>query len=138
MMTTFGRFDKGLFTKVHRYTNAYHRTSYSEGFCWKSVLKICSKFTGDHPCRSAISINLLCNFIEIALRHGCSSVSLLHIFWTPFLKNTSEWLLLIFNCGLLTIFFSNIWGSFQKVQWNAIIWFLIFNCGRLTRVFLLF
>ena len=34
------------------------------------------------------------NFIEIALRHGCSPVNLLHIFRTPFLKNTSGWLLL--------------------------------------------
>ena len=34
------------------------------------------------------------NFIEIALRHGCSSVNLLHIFRTPFLKNLSGRLLL--------------------------------------------
>ena len=40
----------------------------------KSVLKICSKLTGEHPCRNAISIKLLSNFIEIALRHGCSPV----------------------------------------------------------------
>ena len=32
---------------------------------------------------------------EIALWHGCSPENLLHIFRTPFLKNTSEWLLLI-------------------------------------------
>ena len=32
---------------------------------------------------------LLCNFIEIALWHGCSSpINLLHIFRTPFYKNT--------------------------------------------------
>ena len=30
------------------------------------------------------------NFIEIALRHGCSPANLLHIFRTPFPKNTSE------------------------------------------------
>ena len=60
----------------------------------KSVLKICSKFTGKHPCRRAISIKLLCNFIEIAPRHGFSPVNLLHIFGIPFLKNTSGWLLL--------------------------------------------
>ena len=29
-----------------------------------------SKFTGEHPCLSAISINLQSNFIEITLRHG--------------------------------------------------------------------
>ena len=31
----------------------------------KSVLKICTKVRGEHPCRSVISIKLLCNFIEI-------------------------------------------------------------------------
>ena len=35
-----------------------------------------------------------CNFIETALRHGCSPVNLLHIFRTPFPKNTSVGLLL--------------------------------------------
>ena len=39
-------------------------------------------------------IKLLCNFIEIALRHGCSLVNLLHIFRTPFPQNTSRRLLL--------------------------------------------
>ena len=34
---------------------------------------------------------------EIALRHGCSPVNLLHTFRAPFSKNTSGWLLL--NCG---------------------------------------
>ena len=33
------------------------------------------------------------NFIETALRHGCSPVNLLHIFRTPFPRNTSGWLL---------------------------------------------
>ena len=40
-------------------------------------------------------INLLCGFIEIALRHGCSPVNLLHVFNTPFSKNTSGRLLLL-------------------------------------------
>ena len=38
--------------------------------------------------------NKVSNFIEIALRHGCSPVNLLHIFRTPFPKNTSGRLLL--------------------------------------------
>ena len=38
---------------------------------------------------------LLCNFIEIELRHRCSPVNLLHIFRKP-AKNTSEGLLLHF------------------------------------------
>ena len=63
---------------------SYYRSSRSEVFCWKDVLKICSKLTEEHPCRSAISIKLLSNFIEIALRHGCSPVNLLHIFQNTF------------------------------------------------------
>ena len=62
-------------------------------FWGKVVLKICSKFSGEHPCRSVISIKLQNNFIGIALRHGCSPVNLLNIFRTPFYKNRSEGLL---------------------------------------------
>ena len=61
----------------------------------KGVLKICSKFTVEHPCRSAISIKLQSNVIEITLRYGCFPVNLLHIFRAPFPKNTSGRLLLI-------------------------------------------
>ena len=67
------------------------------GVTTKGVLKIYSKFTEEHPCRSVISIKLICNFIEITFRHGCSAVNLLLIFRTPFLKNTSGWLLLVFS-----------------------------------------
>ena len=63
----------------------------------RGVLKMCSKFTGEHPCQSAISIRLLCNFIEVTLRNGCFSVNLLHIFLTPFLNITSDGLPLDFS-----------------------------------------
>ena len=53
------------------------RSSHTEVFLEKGILKICSKFTGEHPCRSLISINFLCNFIKIRLRHECSSANLL-------------------------------------------------------------
>ena len=69
-------------------------SSRPEVFLGKGVLNICSKLTGGHLCRSAISIRLLCNFIEIALRHKCPPVDLLHIFRTPFRRNTSRCLLL--------------------------------------------
>ena len=74
-----------------------------EVFLGKGFLKICHKVTGEHPSQSTISKKLLCNFIEIALRHGCSSVNLLHIFSTPFLKNTSGWLLLPLLYGSLKL-----------------------------------
>ena len=46
------------------------RSSSPEVFLGEGALKICSKFTGVHPCQSVTSINLLCNFIKIKLRHG--------------------------------------------------------------------
>ena len=66
-------------------------------FLEKGVLEICSKFTGKHPCRNVISRKLFCNFIEITRRYGCSPVTLLHIFRIFFTKNTSGWLLLLFE-----------------------------------------
>ena len=63
-------------------------------FLEKAVLKIRTKFSGEHPRWSVISIKSLYNFIKIILWHGCSPVNLLHIFRTPFTKNTSRLLLL--------------------------------------------
>ena len=37
-----------------------YRTSFLDVFVGKGVLRICSKFTGEHPCQSVISIKLLC------------------------------------------------------------------------------
>ena len=73
---------------------AVYRSSHPEAFLVKGILKICHKFTEEHPCRSVISIKLLCNFIEITLRYGCSPVNLLHIFRNLFSKNAFGWLLL--------------------------------------------
>ena len=51
---------------------AMNRSSRPEVIFGKDVLNICSsKLTGEHPCRSVISIKSLCNFIEITLRYGC-------------------------------------------------------------------
>ena len=55
------------------------RSGHPKVFLKQGVLKICSKFTREHPYRSLISMKLLCNFIEITLRHGCSPVNLQHI-----------------------------------------------------------
>ena len=65
-------------------------SSRPEVFLEKGVLKICNKLTEEHPCRSVTSIKLQSNFIEITVRHGSSTVNLLHIFRTTFSKNTSE------------------------------------------------
>ena len=91
------------------------RSSHPQVFLGKGVLKICSKFTGEHPCQSAISIKLLCNFIEITLRHRCSPVNLRHIFRTPFSMNTSGWLLLYMIYHQLRLPLS--WLSFLYFLW---------------------
>ena len=46
-------------------------------------------FSGERPCRSVISVTLESSFIEMALRHRCCTVNLLHIFRTALFKNTS-------------------------------------------------
>ena len=77
------------------------RSSRPEVFLIKGVLKICSKFTGEHLSRRVISIKLQSNFIELTFRHGCSPVNLLHICRTPFSQNISWWLLLKVRHGCL-------------------------------------
>ena len=71
-----------------------YKSSRPEVYLRKGALKVCSKFTGEYPCRNAISIKLQRNFIEITLWYGCSPVTLLHIFRTPFPRN---------NCGRLLL-----------------------------------
>ena len=72
------------------------RSSPSEVFLGKGVLKIYSKFTGKHPYQNVISIKLKC---KIIFQHVRSLVNLLHIFRTPLPKNTSRGLLLKYdNC----------------------------------------
>ena len=58
---------------------------------------------------------VLCNFIEITIRHGYSPVNLLHIFRTPFLKNTSGWLLL---CYLWTHWRSKYMPLHKKMKFS--------------------
>ena len=78
------------------------RSSGTEVFLEKGVLKICSKLTENHLCRSAISVKFQ---IKITFRHdfsrGSSPVNLPHIFRIPFLKNTPRWLLLAFDSTIL-------------------------------------
>ena len=62
------------------------RSSYPEVFLGKCIQKTYSKLTREHPCRSAMLINLQGNFIEITLWHGCSPVNLLPICRTSFPK----------------------------------------------------
>ena len=87
-------FYQRLRAKIINCRNFKFRSSPLDVLLGKGVLKIFSKLTGEHPCRSASSINLQSNFIEITLRHGCSLVNLLHVFRTPFPKSTSGGMLL--------------------------------------------
>ena len=44
------------------YPKQLFRSSHPEVFLRKGALKKCSKFTGEHPCRSVTSVKLLWNF----------------------------------------------------------------------------
>ena len=79
------------------------RSNPPEVFLGKGVVKICSKFTRDHPCWSMMA-GMWC------VQHGCSPVNLLHIFRTPLLKNTSGGLLLNSNCSYLG----------QRLRWRIV------------------
>ena len=115
--------------RIGQYTKSRSRISQthsSRGLLSKYFLKICSKFTGEHPWRSVISIKLLCNFIKIKLRHGCSPVNLLHIFRAPFSKNNSRGLLLISPVCIS-----------QKVNVVILaisIWLLIYNFSNINLI----
>ena len=80
---------KTFFHKACQTLFQISRSSGPEVFLGKGVLIICSNFTGEHPCRSTISIKFQSNFIEIARRDGCSFVNMLHIFRAPFPSNNS-------------------------------------------------
>ena len=75
--------------KTTGWFQSWLRNSPPEVFLGKCVLKMCSKFTGEHPRRSVISVKLQSNFIEITLQHECFPVDLLHIFRTSFSRTTS-------------------------------------------------
>ena len=61
--------DKNMCT-VSKFPWNCSRSIHQEVFLRKGVLKTCSKFTGENPYRSVVLIKMLCNFIEITLRHG--------------------------------------------------------------------
>ena len=98
------------------------RSSPSEVIFGKDVLKLCSKFTGGHPCWSAISIKLQSKFIEIALRHECSPVNLLIIFIISSYKNTSRRLLLYLEINKNYLFFSQKIITDQTEFATGIVW----------------
>ena len=85
-------------------------------FLWKSVPKISSIYTGKNPCQSAISIKMQSNFIEIALRHGCSPINLLHIFRTSFTKNTSGWTVCYYHVTYEYVLLLNLLIGFIKIS----------------------
>ena len=64
------------------------RSSNPEVFLGKGVLEICRHL------QENTHVDVQNNFIEIALRNGCSPVNLPHISRTPFTKNASGRLLL--------------------------------------------
>ena len=80
------------------------RSSPSEVYLGKGVLKLCSKFTGEHSCHKGEHFGL------------SSPVNLLHIFRTTFPKISSAsvyyWKLLFITCLHVILVKSNVDASF--------------------------
>ena len=64
------------------------RSSRPEVFLGKGVLKICRKFTGEHPCRSVISIKLLYSFIALQLYWNHSLAWVFSCKYATYFQNT--------------------------------------------------
>ena len=95
-----------------------HLSSASHVFCFeKYVSKIHSKFTGENPCRSAISLKLQRKFIAASLPHGCSPVNLLYIFRAPFYINTFDGLF-VDKLAINKITFLNS-QTLESIQWTC-------------------
>ena len=148
-------FHKVTSLQVNPYSEKHFRTAaflsagfYSQNQSSRGVLKICSKFTGEHPCRNVIAIKMQRSFIEITLRNGCSPVNLLHIIKTLFHKNNSGWLLLYSSIFLSTpskfAFFLGNWVYWAKtcsktveqlcLVWNRFLKINSFKIGRSSRI----
>ena len=120
-------------------------------FIGKGTLKICSKFTGEHPYETMISIKLLpkcdfnSNFTEITLWYWYSPINLLDIFRTPFPKNTSGRLLQtnetlatnkIHTSSRISVAAINDWFSCESETCCCEFWYILpqpaLTCSRST------
>ena len=82
------KFDMNLYWKIRQVCwIKICRSSSLQVFVKTAVLEICSKFTGEHPCRSVISIKLVRNFTEITVPYVLLCICCIfaeHSFWrTP-------------------------------------------------------
>ena len=99
-----------------------YRSSHPEVFSVKGVLKICSKLTGEHPCRSAISIKL-----QRTPLGGCfSSLQLCYqntivfheVFRTTVLQITIWWLSVsCFSCAKSLFIMKWLFGYRNRISW---------------------
>ena len=110
-----------------------NRSSHQEVFFRKGVLKVCIKFTGEHSCRSEISIKLQSNFIEIILPHECSPVNLLHVFRTPFPRNNSGGAVSLLTLSVYKIFIKALYKRLSrsnlKLFQKYLLFWLLNSCG---------
>ena len=92
-----------------------HRSTPSEVFLGKDVLKIYSKFTREHPCLSVVSMKFLYSFIEIIYGMGFL-VNFQHISITPFYKNTFGRLPLVY-LWFSDVFIQRVQKETEKMKW---------------------
>ena len=92
LVFNLNRYSAGIY--LLKVNNRNNRTRFK--ICSKLIIKTAGRWqlpAGYKTLHREIQ-TLQSNFIEIALRDGCSPVNLLHIFRTPFSRNTFAWLLL--------------------------------------------
>ena len=133
---------KSIFsTRVLSSSEKAYRSSRPEVFLRKGVLKICSKFTGEHPCRSAISLN---EKAQLHQSHFDEIWSFKKIFATHHLQvNKKVWIISLFTsvfCFLKTIlcFFVSLWTQrvnrifrpFLDVSWTSYVHSVYVLCPR--------
>ena len=117
--------------------SAIIRSSHPEVFLRKAVLKICSKFTGEHPCWSAISIKLqnecqfLVNLKRCFMRKGGTKF-FEKVFFKTFLTESAllkiysrnfvnHWHIFWKFTEILTLNIAFIWLYDHSLNWSVLI-----------------
>ena len=111
---------------IHWVLSFFVQTQHSRGVLRKRCSENVSKFAGELPCQSVISIKLH----EIILRHGCAPVNLFIFSEYIFLKASLEgcFCILLVSLILWSVFIVNKKTKQANLSKGKYLWNLIFKC----------